>query len=171
MKKKIIFLTAACALLILTASAGTAFAYFSTYEKALGGYTLHLGDYEEYTEEFKDWTKRLVVTNKESSYENVFVRAKAFAGSEVSLKYIADESWTPASDGYYYYNGYLKPGQSTSELQVKITGIPQGVDAKSFNVILIYESCSAKYTADGTPYADWTEKVQATYVNGGERDE
>ena len=54
MKKKSLILTAACAALIMTASIGSAFAYFSTYERAMGGYAIHLGHYEEIPEEFLD---------------------------------------------------------------------------------------------------------------------
>ena len=92
MKKKKILLTAACAVLILSATIGSAVAYFSTYEKALGGYVLHLDDYEEYTEEFQDWTKKVVITSKKDSKEDVYVRVRAYAGTQVKLQYIADDS-------------------------------------------------------------------------------
>ncbi|MBR6909289.1 MAG: hypothetical protein IKN35_03260, partial [Lachnospiraceae bacterium] len=98
MKKKSLILTAACAALIMTASIGSAFAYFSTYERAMGGYVIHLGHYEEIPEEFEDWTKKVVIKNRADSLDDVYVRVKAFAGSTVNLQYIGDARWTPASD-------------------------------------------------------------------------
>ncbi len=168
MKKKKILLTAACAVLILSATIGSAVAYFSTYEKALGGYVLHLDDYEEYTEEFQDWTKKVVITSKKDSKEDVYVRVRAYAGTQVKLQYIADDSWTPAADGFYYYSGILKPGESSSEIDVKISNIPTGVDLQSFNVVVVYEATPVRYHADGSPYADWSEVLDVTYVTGGD---
>ena len=168
MKKKGLLLTAACAALVLTASIGSAFAYFSTYEKALGGYEIHLGDYEEITEDFSDWTKKVVVTSRQDSKDDVYVRIKAFAGSQVALQYSGDTRWSPAADGYYYYSDVLKPGESTSEIDVLINNIPQGVDPDSFNVVVVYEATAVRYNADGTPYADWTQTLDVTYVTGGD---
>ena len=41
-KKLILTAAAACSALILASSIAPAFAYVSTYERALGGYTIHL---------------------------------------------------------------------------------------------------------------------------------
>ncbi|MCR4617169.1 MAG: hypothetical protein K5669_03150 [Lachnospiraceae bacterium] len=169
MKKKSLILVAACAALILTSSIGTAFAYFSTYEKALGGYVIHLGDYEEITEDFNDWTKKVVITSKSDSLDDVYIRIKAFSGSTVNLQYVGDSKWSPAADGYYYYSDSLKAGESTTEIDVKITNIPEGVDPKSFNVVVIYEATKVKYKADGTPYADWNDVLDVTYKEEGDK--
>ncbi|MBQ8137991.1 MAG: hypothetical protein IJ195_00890 [Lachnospiraceae bacterium] len=169
MKKKSLILTAACAALIMTASIGSAFAYFSTYEKAMGGYVIHLGHYEEIPEEFQDWTKKVVIKNRADSLDDVYVRVKAFAGSTVNLQYIGDARWTPASDGFYYYSDSIKPGESTAEIDVKISNIPAGVDPQSFNVVVIYEATKVKYRADGTAYADWSELLDVTYEEEGDK--
>ncbi len=167
MKKKSLILIAACAVLILTASIGSAFAYFSTYEKALGGYVLHLGDYIEWTEDFQDWTKHVQITSRADSEEDVYVRVIAYGGS-VNLQYSGDSRWTPGADGYYYYSDILKPGESTSFIDVKISNIPMDVEPESFNVIVYYEATPVRYQPDGTPYADWNELLDVTYVTGGD---
>jgi hypothetical protein len=170
MKKQRLILTAAAvsATLIIASSIGSAFAYFSTYERALGGYVVHLGDYEEITEDFQDWTKKVVVTNKTNSTESVFVRVKAFAGQSVDLIYSADADWTPGADGYYYYGKVLAPGETSSQIDVKIANIPQTVDPKSFNVVVVYEAAPAKYQPDGTAIPDWDQKFDVTYEQGGD---
>ena len=168
MKKKSLILVAACAVLILTASIGSAFAYFSTYEKALGGYIIHLDGYQEWTEEFQDWTKKVQITSRQDSKEDVCVRVTAYAGSLVTLQYSGDSKWSPAADGYYYYSDILKPGESTSEIDVHISNIPMSVDPQSFNVVVVYEACAVKYHSDGTPYADWNQLLDVTYVTGGD---
>ena len=170
MKKKGIILTAAavCSALIIASSIGSAFAYFSTYERALGGYVVHLGDYEEITEEFKDWTKNVVVTNKANSTESVFVRVKGFAADNVTLVYSANGDWTPGADGYYYYSKLLAPGESSSQIDVSINHIPLDKDAKSFNVVVVYEAAPAKYQPDGTAIPDWEQKYDVTLEQGGD---
>jgi hypothetical protein len=170
MKKKSLILTAAavCSSLILAGSIGSAFAYFSTYERALGGYAIHLDDYEEITEDFHDWTKNVRIKNKDNSTEHVFVRVKAFAGKQAPLVYSAGPEWSPAADGYYYYAKPLAPGEETTQIDVKITDIPISIDPQSFNVVVVYECAPARYHEDGTAYADWDQEYEVTYFEGGD---
>ncbi|MEY8517084.1 hypothetical protein AALC25_09180 [Lachnospiraceae bacterium 29-84] len=165
MKKKSIFLAAAAAVLVSASTVGSAWAYFTTYAEAAGGYTISLGDETQVKEEFSDWTKHVTITSEEGS-EPVYVRAKAFSGSEYKLIY-SDKSgkWSPGDDGYYYYSDILNGGESTEELLVKIENIPE--DAANFDVVVVYESTPVKYEEDGTPYADWNGKVDSHTVEGG----
>ena len=74
MMKKIRYAIAALAVAaIMTAGLGQAWAYFTTYAAAEGGYTINLGDRTEITEGFSDWTKRVTVTN-EAGAAPVYVR-------------------------------------------------------------------------------------------------
>lgn len=101
--------------------------------------------------------------------EPVYIRVKAFCGSEYSLVF-SDESgkWTPGEDGYYYYSDIVNGGGTTDELLVKIENVPEDVtDADSFNVVVVYESTPVLYREDGTPYADWNSKVNTGTVEGG----
>ena len=166
MKKKKIFLTACAIALICSVSIGSALAYFTTYTEAKGGYTISLGDKTTVDEPtFSEWTKHVVITSANDS-EPVWVRAKAFCGSEYSLVY-SDKSgkWLPNSDGYYYYKDILTAGQSTEELLVKIENIPE--DAEDFDIVVVYETTPVLYDESGEPYADWTLKVDSGTVEGG----
>ena len=174
MKKKGLVLSLAAMALVLTASVGTAFGYFSTYATAKGGYTISLGDYEEITEDFQDWKKTVVVTSRADSNEDVYVRVKAFAGSSIVLTYESSSaSWTAGADGYYYYSGIIAPGASTDAIDVKISNIPNDVNAEEyvnqFNVIVVYECTAVEYNEDGTAKpADWSKKLDVTQIIGAD---
>lgn len=153
-------LACAAALTVASAGIGQAWSYFTTYAEASGGYTVHLGDRTEITESFTEWTKHVVIANEESS-EPVYIRVRAFCGSQYTISY-SGEDWTPGSDGYYYYNRAVDGGGSTGTLDLKIENIPENPeDKESFNVIVIYESTPVKHHEDGSAYTieetDWSE--------------
>lgn len=155
--KKILLavLTAAVA---LTPAVGSSSAYFTTYTGAAGGRILQVGSQPDMEEEFSGWVKTVTITNSEGS-QPVYVRARAFSGSSYSLNY-QDEtgSWTPGNDGFYYYSEIVEGGGAAAPLKVAISGIPEGEG--SFNVAVIYESTPVQYHEDGTPYADWSIKLE-----------
>jgi hypothetical protein len=112
-----------------------------------------------------NWVKYITITN-EGDGQSVYVRATAFAGSQYLLTYSdGSGSWTPGSDGYYYYQDILAPGESSEQLLVRIDNIPE--DAVDFNVVVVYESTPVLYDADGNPYADWDQKVVLSTEEGG----
>ncbi|MCI9647576.1 MAG: hypothetical protein HFH40_12435 [Lachnospiraceae bacterium] len=165
MKKRSIFLAALAAVMIAAGTVGSAWAYFTTYAEAQGGYPISLGDETRIEEEFSDWTKHIAITSAEDS-EPAYIRVKAFSGSEYTLVYSdASGKWTPGEDGYYYYADIVEGGQTTEPLDVKIENIPE--DAKDFNVIVIHESTPVQYDEDGNPYADWNIKLDSGEVEGG----
>ena len=158
MKNKTSYVIAAMALTaVMTAGIGQAWAYFTTYAQAEGGYPIHLGDRTEITEEFSDWTKHVAVTSDPESAP-AYVRVKAFSGSLYTLEYSSAVSgdWTPGDDGYYYYNKILNGGETTTGLNISIGGIPEDAeDGDTFNVVVIYESTPVRYDSAGAEYADW----------------
>ena len=168
MKKRSICLAVLATVLTLTATVGSAWAYFTTYAEARGSYTLSLeGHTTTVSENVLDWTKFVKIENAEGSGP-VYVRARAFCGSGYSLSYTdADGRWSPAGDGYYYYNKAVAGGESTSELQVKIQRPENVSDPDDFNVVVIYETTKVRYNADGEPYADWSATLQTGTVEGG----
>ena len=116
MKHKNLILTALAAAMVLTGAMGSAYSYFTTNAEAAGAATISLGSRTEVQEEFSNWTKHVTVTSTEDS-EPVYVRVKAFCGSEYSLVYSDSEgNWTPGSDGYYYYTPIVNAGETTTEL-------------------------------------------------------
>ncbi|MCI8465709.1 MAG: hypothetical protein HFI63_07615 [Lachnospiraceae bacterium] len=170
MKKKSNLLAVLALAVILSAGIGKAWAYFTTYAEAAGGYTIELGDRTEIQEEFGEWTKRVSVSNNETSGQSVYIRAKAFSGNAYELTY-EDESgkWTPGDGGYYYYSDPVKAGEATGELLVHIGNIPQNAnEGDRFHVAVVYESTPVRYDADGNPYADWNEVLDTGATEGGE---
>ncbi len=169
MKKRDIFLAVFAAVLVLAGSAGSAWAYFTTYVEARGMLTLEMGDETTIDEpKFESWTKHIVVSSDKGS-KPVYVRARAFCGSEYKLVYTGSSKWTPGSDGYYYYSDILNGGEKTEELLVKIENVPveDVKDGSEFNVVVIYETTPVLYDESGKPYADWNAKQEARAVEGG----
>lgn len=169
MKKKSLILIAACAVLITTSSIGSAFAYFSTYERALGGYTIHLNEKIKIPEKFQDWEKKVTIKNKDESQETVYVRVKGFSAPEDILTYVHGPEWVDGGDGWYYYQYPLKPNEESTEIDVRIEHHPVNpAKPEAFDVSVLYEATKAKFKEDGTPYADWSEVLAVTTEIGGD---
>lgn len=167
MKKKNILLAVMAVSLTLTAGVGSAWAYFTTYAQARGGYTIELGDKTTVEEDFSAWTKHVAITSNADS-EPVYVRARAFCGQDYSLVYSGSDKWSPGADGYYYYSDILSGGGTTETLDVRIENVPEDItDAAAFNVVVIYETTPVRYHEDGSPYADWSVKLNTGTVEGG----
>lgn len=167
MKKCKLILPVLAVTLVLASGIKETMAYFTTYATAKGGYTIELGDESRHTEEFSNWTKHVVITNSEES-SDVYVRVKAFTGSEYSLHYSDDSGkWNPGEEGFYYYSEALPKGADTERLDILISDIPEEVrESDSFNVIVVYESTPVLYDGEGNPYADWKNKVTTKTVRG-----
>lgn len=166
MKKSGKILIAAVLVMLIAAMMVPAWSYFTTYAEASGGKIVHLRENSRIEESFANWTKTLQVENTDDTV-SVFVRAKAFAGDNEGLAY-AGNGWTlNTADGYYYYGSAVAPKASTDPLNVTITP-PEGADINDrFNVIVIYESVPARYNADGSAYADWTQELTVVTEEGG----
>ena len=165
MKRKSIFVAAFAAVMAAATSVGSAWAYFTTYAEAQGGYTISLGDETRVEEEFSDWTKHIAITSAEGS-EPAYIRVKAFSGSQYTFVYSDSAGkWEPGEDGYYYYADIVEGGQTTEPLDVRIEDIPE--DAQEFNVVVVHESTPVQYDGDGEPYADWNIKLDSGEVEGG----
>lgn len=192
---RIWLLTAAAVMLVMSATMGIAWAYFTTYTTAKGGVTLRLGHEEHIQEYFKNWNKRVdIVISKDS--RPVLVRARGYS-AKYPLTYsdveqnendpTVNTNWTYREDGWVYYKKVLSPGNnadgtSTADpLYVRINKVPveniQGVDNKDpFNVIIVYETteaeygASVEYDANGNPInpwdADWDAKVDTNRAGG-----
>lgn len=161
MKRKSVLFAVAAAILIIAANLPLAWGYFSTYTEASGRMRLQPRKIETEIKEpdVSDWTKHVVITNSQDG-SPVYIRAKAFAGSEYELIYDGGDSWTRGEDGYYYYNGILAPGEETPELLVKISNPPEDPEnGQQFNVVVIYESTPVRYDENGMPYADWGQEL------------
>ncbi len=142
--------------LVLGASVSSTWAYFTDSDTVKGGYDIHLKPDTVITERV-DGHKYVTIKNKDDAKSSVFVRAKAFTGTEYEqyLKYEGSSNWQPGAQDFYYYQLPLAPGESTDELKVLISMelLPeQGATLEEErNVIVIYESTPAVFKANGDP--------------------
>ena len=93
-------LAGAGALLLLgSAGAGQAMAYFTTYVTAAGGHPVTLGYETQIEEEVENMTKHIVIANTGES--DCYVRVKVFSGSQfpVSFSQEADGPWRTTATG------------------------------------------------------------------------
>lgn len=186
MKRKKILPAAGCAAaalaagLVLTAGMGEAWAYFTTYTSASGSYTIDLSNETQIVEEYSNHTKRLVVTN--DGTRPVYVRARAFSGSQCALAYSSEDGrWQAGNDGYYYFSEPLAGAVTaedgtvsrarTSELLVQIEFPADAEEGDGCNVVVIYESIPVQYDADGNALApqaaDWSVPLVSGSTEGG----
>lgn len=154
MKKKSMLLLALAVVLVLVSSVSPALAYFTTYAAAKGGYKIELGD-STIDEDFYDWTKRVTVSTTEDA-QPVYVRARAYTGSQYTL-YYSGINWNQGSDGWFYYSEIVYGGGVTEELLVRIAGVPEDkINDPDFNVTVVYETMPI-VDGNGNVYSDWTQ--------------
>ena len=155
MKKLIRWLGVAALTLTLLAGMKTALSYFTTYVIAKGDKPIVLGSRTSMGERFGAWTKRVRVTAE--GPDPVFVRVRAFADEGLTLVYSSDGDWTQEGDWWYYAHA-LTPGQQTNELCIRIDDVPaQPQVGDTMQVAVVQECAPARYRADGTAYADWSQ--------------
>lgn len=167
MKRSTFLLLVLACVMVLSASIGTAWAYFTTSSTAEGGQTVGLaGSHTDITEtEVVQMIKHVIVSNVEGA--PVYVRARAFSGSAYDLTYSGD-GWADGGDGFWYYGRILNAGEQASELLVSIGNVPDTpAEGESFNVVVIYESTPVQHDASGNAYADWNVRLD-TGSEGGD---
>lgn len=163
LSKKI--LAAAAIVLPLSIGTGSALAYFTANDMSSGSCGVEVGNPQtEIDEKFGNWQKQVTITN--TGDVSVYVRVKAFSGSQYPLTCQPGEGWKDGGDGYYYYTPILGTednNKSTTALGIKIgnDNIPaDATDKESFNVIVIYEKTPAvKYDESGNMVPDWDYKI------------
>ena len=147
----------AAAALTMTAGAGAggAMAYFTAYATAQGSVRMDMG----FTE--IEPMDRVDSAGKHAGVENIgaydcFARMKVI--SDIPVDYHPGEGWRDGNDGFWYYDGVLKAGASTSELLITYE-LPKGEKADPLNIIILPECTPVLYEEDGTPVPDWTHTV------------
>lgn len=168
---------------VFSANVRQAWSYFTTFATAAGGYTIQLGDETSIEEEYHDKQKDIRIVNNAKSNQPVYVRARAFWGSQYDFEYRPGANWKKAGDvsyasrwrptgddnEYYYYDVPLAPGESSEPLTIYIGDLPGAEDddsQKNINVAVIYEATPVLYEESGKPYADWNMKFEITHVQG-----
>lgn len=162
MNKKVISLAACALVLIVGLSVKPAMAYFTASVSANGKVAVAIDDtHAKITEDGSGTTKVITVENTEST--PCYVRVAVIMPESISIKepYVG-EGWNLGTDGYYYYNSILQPGESATELTLSIDTNALA-DTKltyaDFNVIVIPESAKVLYDENGEPYAGWDQKI------------
>ena len=151
MKKTKIILTAICVALVLGLSVVPAMAYFTDYTEAEGSVKVDLGYTTTMEEKVDGFVKTITISN--AGPEACWVRARAFAGSDLSLTY-SGTGWSDGKDGYWYYEDIVAAGGKTEPLKIEIGNIPQDAEAgDKLDVAVVYESAKVLYNADGTAKA------------------
>ena len=161
--KKFLALLAVTACLVAAVSVKPAMAYFTDMAFATGAVPVVMGNTPtDLEEELENMVK--ILTIKNTGNHDCFVRAIAIYGGMCEVEMIADKSegWSRGSDGYYYYGKIVKPGETASPLQLKVTPVAQAdemgqkVAPEQFNVIISQEATQVHYDKDGNPFADWS---------------
>ena len=169
-------LTAVAVMLVLSAVMGSAWAYFTTYARAKGGYPIVLGHEEHDDEKFSNWEKTLSITVSKDS-RPVYLRARAFCADypllfsdedipkdAVSSEGLPHENWKQLEkDGeWWYHTELVDPGKekgendsvSAKDFHVRIQGVRKTEEegamvGDEFNVIIVYEATEVQYDKDG----------------------
>ena len=147
MRKKSRKLITICAVLIaLIASTTAAYAYFTDYEEALGGAQIKLEGQTDIHEKADNEQKTVSIEN--TGETDVVVRVAAF-GDFINWDETtgSDDNWMKDGD-WWYYKKILKPGETTSNIVVKIDTDAAKEAAHDFDIIVVHES--ERVTYDGT---------------------
>ena len=103
--------------LCLSMTVGATVAYFSDYEQASGGATLHLGGKTELYEGDKTNEKNIVVTN--TGETDMIVRVGIYGPDEMEAPEVTGKWNYCRADGMYYYGEVLPPGKDTSDSKLR----------------------------------------------------
>ncbi len=160
MKRNRIFglLTVLALVMIVSQSAASSMAYFTTYVTAKGGRTI---SYESVKpgveEEYENYVKSIQARNDGNM--DCYARVKVLAGAEFGISYESDSGkWSQGDDGYWYYSDILPAGALSDVLKASIQ-VPEELE-QSFDVVVAVEATPVRYQEDGTPYADWSRTFE-----------
>ena len=161
MKHRNRILAVLAVVLVLAMSIGPSWAYFTATTSTAGSATIHVKPTTTIDEDVIEGAKRVVITNVGA--EDVFVRARAYAGEAAGNITYAGEGWRDGGDGWWYYDEILtttEEGKDSEELLVTISALKDDKDGledgQNFSVVVVHESVPARYDDDGIAYADWT---------------
>lgn len=179
MKRKSFVLTVLVLALVLSATVGSALAYFTANASAEGSVPVKVGGGTQMKEEVGSWQKVITISYDTSDPNNtqpVYVRFRAFgptySNGEGALT-VTGDGWTQVGD-WYYYNQALDPEHPDASLiTVAIKEMSRAQydkfleEGDGLDVIVVYESAPALYKEDGSlmdPWAEavWTQKVVST---------
>ena len=152
-----------------------AWAYFTDTTTAKGGLPVSV-DKTEMREWYLVGQKHVIISNNDKSDRPVYVRARVYSSMEYEATGV-NWSATPDADGWYNYDGVVKPGDAANELTVTITFPPVKSDEQpdgavygdNYNVIVYYESTPAIEIEGSETYEppDWNNVEDSGTDEGG----
>ena len=158
MKKRTLLLAVLAFALVLSSGIGSAIAYFTSYATARGGYVIQ-GGRTEIEENWQHGQKIVRIRNvartaNDNGKYPVFVRARAFADSSLSISFSSDPEGAWKQDGdYWYYQSAIAAGDISGALNIAVAA-KKTEDFKvgdTADVIVVYESVPAMFLADDSP--------------------
>lgn len=170
-----ILLFALLMVMIMSATVNRAWAYFTTYATAKGGYSL---SFRETVPDEHFVNKRKIVNIKNNGTQDVWIRLKVMVGSEYEdlIRVEKDSKWSDMdNEGWYYYAYPLGAGETTGHFKdstdyeafvVNVENLLEKdfEDGKTVNVDIVYESLPVQHNSDGSviPWSpdDWSEKAE-----------
>ena len=138
-RNRTLIMTVLSLALILTATVGVSFAYFTDYESARGGAVLHLSGQTELTENVKDDNKEIGIRN--TGETDMLVRV--FVIGDEKILTVSGDGWTQGADGAWYYTSILKVGEEAPILKAEVSA--KESDNIDFDVIVAHESSRVVY--------------------------
>lgn len=139
--------------LSLSLTFGVVLGYFSDFEEASGGASIHLGGRTEIEEGNDDARKVIVIKN--TGETNMIVRVaimgegvRYFAQGNPSFE--SKDWWTSEDDQgvlWYYYRHVLEPDQETSSITALMQFSWEGAEVPEhdFDITVVHESTQAVY--------------------------
>ncbi len=139
---------------LLTVSITDINAYFTDADTAINEIIYGSVDtkiVEDYTPERPDPGDEIkkVVSIQNVGKSDCYVRVKAlFSDSDMEKVCTVDWNTTDwvynSADGYYYYKGRIKNGESTTNLCTAVKVLPTATNIKKFDIIVYAECCQAE---------------------------
>ena len=149
--------------LILSVTMGVTVAYFSDYEQASGGATLHLGGKTELYEGKKQDKKEIVVRN--TGETDMIVRVGIYGPDGMKAPTVKGKWNYCQADGMYYYGEVLPSHQDTSdsELTAELEFSWQGDEPDYYlEVTVVHEGSQAIYEGTKLKVPDgWNKEAVA----------
>ena len=135
--------------LSLSVTVGATLAYFSDYEEASGGATLHLGGQTELREGSDVNQKDIQIKNTGKTY--MLVRVGIYGPDNMTMP-TAGGDWFKGDDGFYYFGRALAPGEETAAglLVAKLQESWQGEKPEyDYEVTVVHEGSQVLYNNKG----------------------
>ena len=156
LSRKTIFILLAAAI-VLTITAGAAWAYFTDYDQMAGTATVYLEGQTEIEEEVTDTSKTVSVKNTGTA--DVIVKVMIYGPSGMTVEGSPDWEITDNGDGSFtaYHRSILESGDETASIIAKIDNIPVTPENSDVEIIVLQECRAAAFDYNNRVIApdDW----------------